>query len=80
MAQVLIRDLPDWTVRSLRERARRHGRSLEGELRVIVTEAALPTREEVFAELDRVRALTPPRPDARDSTAMLREDRDRDET
>jgi len=40
MARILIRDLDDETVKRLKDRARRHGRSLEGEARQILTHAA----------------------------------------
>lgn len=40
MARILIRDLDDETVARLKDRARRHGRSLEGEARLILTHAA----------------------------------------
>jgi plasmid stability protein len=40
MARILIRDLDDKTVNRLKDRARRHGRSLEGEARQILTHAA----------------------------------------
>ena len=40
MAQVLIRDLDDETVKRLKDRAKRQGRSLEGEARLILTRAA----------------------------------------
>jgi plasmid stability protein len=40
MAQILIRDLNDQTLRRLKDRARRHGRSLQGEARLILTHAA----------------------------------------
>jgi len=40
MARILIRDLDDETVARLKDRARRHGRSLEGEARLILTRAA----------------------------------------
>jgi plasmid stability protein len=40
MAQILIRDLDDETVKRLKERARRHGRSLQGEAKLILTHAA----------------------------------------
>lgn len=51
MGQVLIRQLSDETVARLKERAKRHGRSLENELREILTEAVLEPREEI----DRIR-------------------------
>ena len=40
MAQLLIRDLDDEAVQRLKDRAQRHGRSLEGEARLILTHAA----------------------------------------
>ena len=40
MARILIRDLDDETVKRLKERARRHGRSLQGEAKLILTHAA----------------------------------------
>ena len=40
MARILIRDLDDETVRRLKERAQRHGRSLQGEAKLILTRAA----------------------------------------
>jgi antitoxin FitA len=40
MARILIRDLDDKTVKRLKDRARQHGRSLEGEARLILTHAA----------------------------------------
>ncbi len=51
VAQVLIRQLPEETVSRLKERAKRHGRSLEQELREILSEAVLDPREEI----DRIR-------------------------
>ena len=77
MAQVLIRDLPDATVEQLRQRAKRHGRSLEGELRLIVTAALRPDPAELAAEMARIRAMTPQAPAAVNSTDLIREDRDR---
>lgn len=47
MAQVLIRQLDDAIVARLKERAARHDRSLESELREILTEAAADPREEI---------------------------------
>lgn len=42
MAQLLVRDLPEAVVRSLKVRAARHGRSAEAEHRRILEEALLP--------------------------------------
>lgn len=51
MAQVLVRQLSEETVQSLKERAKRNGRSLEQELREILNNLVLEPRE----ELDRIR-------------------------
>jgi plasmid stability protein len=76
MAQVIIRKLDDNVVARLKQRARAKGLRLEQELREILTAAAYrPTRDEITAELDRIRALTPKGP-AIDSTALIREGRD----
>ncbi len=77
MADVRIRKLDDWVVATLRGRAERAGRSLEEELRVVLTEAALQPQHE-FArrvaalreEVRREHGLFP------DSTDLIREDRE----
>jgi plasmid stability protein len=76
MAQVIVRRLNESVVATLKSRARRRGRSLEQELRDIVTAAAEPSRDEVLAAVDRVRAMTPRR--LRSSSAkLIRAERDR---
>jgi plasmid stability protein len=40
MAQILVRDLDDDVVVRLKDRARRHGRSLQGEAKLVLTQAA----------------------------------------
>lgn len=74
MAQVLVRNLDDGVVTALKRRAERHGRSLEQELRDILSRAARPSREELLAETLRIRAMTPGV--LSDSTELIREDRD----
>ena len=59
MAQVIVRNLDDKVVATLKERAARRGRALEHELREILTRAARPTRTELVAEMARCRAMTP---------------------
>lgn len=49
MAQVLVRQLPDETVRRLKVRAQENGRSLEAELRIILEEAVRDPLEELVA-------------------------------
>jgi antitoxin FitA len=76
MAQVLVRDLDDQTVKRLKERARQQGRSLEGEARLILTRAAGVS----FGEARKIarkwhrRLAGRPLPD---STEMVRKDRQR---
>jgi antitoxin FitA len=76
MAQVVIRNLEDGVIDTLKERARRKGHSLEQELRDIVSEAAKLTVAEKLAIIDRIRGMTPPgdHPLVED---LIREDRDR---
>ena len=76
MAQVLVRNLPDDVVARLKARAARARHSLEQELRHILIEAARQGREEVLAEMDRIRARTP-KVAQTDSAELIREDRDR---
>jgi plasmid stability protein len=70
-----IKNVPDELAQRLRERARRHHRSLQGELMAII-EAAVPDRPRSLRELgDLARQLglhAPPRESAR----TVREDRD----
>jgi plasmid stability protein len=75
MAQVLVRNLPDDVVARLKARAARARRSLEQELRLILIDAARAGREEVLADMDRIRAMTPNVPQT-DSAELIREDRD----
>jgi plasmid stability protein len=57
MSQVLIRNLDNHTIASLKRRAQRKGHSLEQELRDILNQAAEPTVEERLATVERVAAL-----------------------
>jgi len=64
-------------VARLKQRARTKGLRLEQELREILTAAAArPSRDEITAELDRIRATMPKGPSI-DSTMLFREDRDK---
>ena len=76
MAQVLIRNLDPETVERLKERARRHRRSLEGEIRVILEKEAAAGAEDPWRLADRIRASFGGRRFT-DSAALIREDRDR---
>ena len=73
--QVVVRNLEPGVVAALKRRASRAGRSLERELRIILSREARPDRRELIAEANRIRAMTPVL--LPDSTELLREDRDR---
>ena len=62
----------------MKARAAAQRKSLEQSLRDLLTETAKPSRAELLAELERLRAMTPPRkPGAAYPTAeqLIREDR-----
>ncbi len=77
MANVTIRNLDDEVVKKLKAQAKEHNRSLEAELRRILTDAAKPSAITDLLELaDRIAAMTPEVPQT-DSVELLREDRRR---
>jgi plasmid stability protein len=76
MARVVVRNLDDAVLDRLSEAAKRRGHTLEEELREILTAASQPSRAEIIAEMDRIRAMTPKKLPS-DSTDLIREDRDR---
>lgn len=76
MGQVIVRNLDDETITALKTKAALHGNSLEQELREILAKAAQPGPQDRLALADRIRAMTPRKPQS-DSTALVREDRDR---
>jgi len=76
MAQVLIRDVGEDVVERLRRRAKRSGRSLEAELRLVLSRAADEDYDSTRSAIERVRALFEGRCFS-DSTELVREDRDR---
>ena len=73
--QVTIRNLDDELLEHLKARARLHHRSLEGELRIILAEAA-KAPEVIVAEADRIKAGLGGQWKG-DSTKLIREDRRR---
>jgi plasmid stability protein len=75
MAQVIVRNLDDEVVASLKLKAKLKGRSLEQELRDILKRAAELTKEEKLALIDSIRAMTPRRLE-NDSSELIRDDRD----
>lgn len=70
-----IKNTPDVIVNKLRERAKRHHRSLQGELMAILEDAVLTegrlSPDAVLAETLRLKLNT-----ASEATTMIREDRD----
>jgi plasmid stability protein len=77
MADVKIRKLPDWVVAAHKSRAQNAKRSLEEELRLLLTAAALKPRQDLPRKiaafrnsLRRKHGLLP------DSTPRIREDRE----
>lgn len=75
MPNLTIKNVPDDVVRRLGTRARRHHRSLQGELITILEEAVGPSRpltpDEVLTQVRHLGLWTP-----RGAAAMIREDRD----
>lgn len=76
MAQVLVRDLDDVIVERLKQRARRHGRSLEAELRLILERSARADMLEARRVAERIRGELAGRAHS-DSAEMVAEDRER---
>ena len=79
MGQVVIRNIDDRVLERLKVRATAQRKSLEQSLRELLTEAARPSRAELLADLERIRAMTPARrPGVTYPTAdqLIREDRD----
>jgi plasmid stability protein len=76
MPQLLVRDLDSAVVERLKQRAKRHGRSLQGEAKAILEAAATLRMDEarsIAAEWQRRLAGTM----TSDSADLVREDRDR---
>ena len=76
MAQLLIRDLAPETISVLKERARRHRRSLQGEVRLILEKEAGGGARDPWELADEIKAAFSGRR-FDDSAPLIREDRDR---
>lgn len=76
MGQVIVRNLDDRVVESLKLKAELHGRSLEQELRDILTKAAGLTPDEKIEMARQIRAMSRGKLKT-DSTVFIREDRNR---
>jgi plasmid stability protein len=75
MAQLLVRNIPDRTVMALKERAARHGRSVEAEHRAILDEVLVLDELNFVERAELLRAKTRGRSRV-PSWVLIREDRD----
>ncbi|HIJ43862.1 MAG: hypothetical protein QF511_10095 [Rhodospirillales bacterium] len=76
MAQVIVRNLEDHVVNTLKIKAKIHGKSLEQELREILGEAAGLGSAEKLKLIDAIKRMGPSKQKT-DSIELLREDRRR---
>ena len=76
MAQILVRDLEEQTVERLKNRAKRGGRSLQGEVKSILEQAAQVDGAAALSLARRIRRRHKGRRFG-DSAALIREERDR---
>ena len=78
MGTVTIRNLDDKVIKRLKARAKTHRRSLEAELRDLLSHASHQVSIiDALAEAKRIAAMTPKNVKQTDSVILLREDRDR---
>ena len=78
MADVRVRNLDDDVVAQLKDRAKMHGNSLEGELREVLTKVAMQPRQEMAVQTARLRAsIRQESGMLTDSAPFIREERDR---
>jgi plasmid stability protein len=75
MAQVLVRNLEKAVIERIKTKAELKGRSLEQELREIITAGAPLSPEEKLQRVRRIRAMSPPLKDF-DVRAAIRHGRD----
>jgi plasmid stability protein len=76
MPQLLIRNLDEKTINSLKDLARQHNRSLQGEVKLLLENYASRPNEAPLAIAERWQGYFAGRTFS-DSTEMVREDRDR---
>lgn len=80
MGAINIENVDEQVLKSIRLRARSHGRSFEDEVKAVLAEAARPpkmTPEQFAEEARRIREMTPKGVKQTDSTEIIRELRDR---
>ena len=80
MGQIIIRNLDDRIIETLKRRAEAAGRSMEAEAREVLRRATRLTFEEKLALVKEMQAITAPmmqgRTDMREGWELIREDRD----
>jgi len=77
MADVKIRRVPDWVVAAHKSKAERAGRSLEEELRALLTDAAMRPQQDCIARMSAFRdRLRSQYGSLSSSTPHMREDRE----
>jgi len=81
MVDILVRNIDDATAAQLKKKAKAAGKSVNDIAREALRAAAKPSKEEIWAQADRIRERIRARVghDLSDSTADIREDRDNDE-
>jgi plasmid stability protein len=78
MANLLIRDVPEKIVARLKDRAKRHSRSLQQELHSILVATATQSSPEIWKQASKIRArLRKKGISFSDSAELLRKDRSR---
>lgn len=79
MVDILVRNVDEATAAQLKKKAKAAGKSVNDIARAALDAAARPSKEEAWAEADRIRAKIRARVghDLPDSTPGIREDRDR---
>lgn len=77
MSDFLVRKIPDATKAALKRKAKAAGKSMNDFVRDGLVAMAKPSKEEAWAEIDRIRAKIRARGSrSPDSTPGIREDRD----
>ena len=77
MVDILVRNVDEATAARLKTKAKAAGKSVNDTAREAIAAFVKPSRAELWAEADRIRAMSP-YSDV-DSTKLIREDRDNDE-
>jgi plasmid stability protein len=79
MVDILVRNVADATAARLKQKAKAAGKSVNDIAREALDSAASPSKQEVWAEADRIRAKIRARVghELPDSTPGIREDRDK---